>query len=163
MLRIIAALAVLCLPALALAQDDTAVSVAPLVDFVLPILFTVISGIVTVMLPILLTKLATKFNLQIEQEKRDALQVTFTNAAGGLVQALGDRARLLKIDVGNPHVRDAIARALQGSPEALLWAGLSSEEIARRILEKIPQITQATGSQPAIVEPVSVAAKETRP
>lgn len=120
--------------------QETAVSVAPLVDFVQPILLTLISGVVTVGLPIVLTRLSQRYGLQIEQEKRDALQVTFTNAAGGLLQKLGDQARTLKVDMRNPDVAAAVGRALRGAPDALRWAGLSEEEIARRILEKLPQI-----------------------
>lgn len=141
--------ALLVTASLAQAQE-TAVSVAPLVNFVLPILMTLISGVVTVGLPIVLTRLSQRYGLQIEQEKRDALQVTFTNAAGGLLQKLGDQARTLKVDMRNPDVAAAVGRALRGAPDALRWAGLSEEEIARRILEKLPQIGAAPVSVPIV-------------
>jgi hypothetical protein len=119
---------------------ETSVVIAPFVEFVLPILLTVISGVIAVGLPIVLTKLAAKFGLQIEQQKRDALQVTLTNAAGGLLQRLGDEAKTLKLDVKDARLADAINRVVKGAPDALKWAGLDEREIARRILEKIPQI-----------------------
>lgn len=131
----------------ALAQDtSTAVSVSPLIDFVLPILLTIISGVISIGLPSILTKLAARYNLQIEQAKRDALQTTLTNAAGGLLQKLGDRARTLELDVRNPDVAEAVQRVVQGAPDALKWAGLTQDEIARRVLEKLPQIGTASAS-----------------
>ena len=143
-MRMILAL-ILMTPALAgmaLAQDTT-VSVSPLVDFVLPILLTIISGIISVGLPVILTKLAARYNLQIEQAKRDSLQTTLTNAAGGLLQKLGDRARELKVDLKNPDIAEAVQRVVQGAPDALKWAGLTQHEIASRVLEKLPQIGAA--------------------
>lgn len=134
--------------------QETAVSVAPVVDFVLPILQTLISGVLAIGLPIVLTRLLQRYGLQIEQEKRDALQVTFTNAAGGLLQKLGDQARTLKVDMHNPDVAAAVGRAVRGAPDALRWAGLSEEEIARRILEKLPQISPAPSVSADTEKPV---------
>lgn len=134
--------------------QDTTVSVAPLVDFVLPVLQTLISGVLAIGLPIVLTRLSQRYGLQIEQEKRDALQVTFTNAAGGLLQKLGDQARTLKVDMRNPDVAAAVGRAMRGAPDALRWAGLSEEEIARRILEKLPQIGPAPSVAADTAKPV---------
>lgn len=134
--------------ATAAGAQDTAVGIAPVVDFVLPILLTIVTTMIGVFLPIVLTKLAAKYNLQIEQQKRDALQVTFTNAAAGLIQKLGDEAKTLKMNIQNPDVRVAVNRALQGAPDALRWAGLNEQEIARRILEKIPQVQPAPAPTP---------------
>lgn len=128
------------LAAPAFAQDTTVMLPETLVGFIVQVLFLVISGVIAVFLPVVLTRLAAKYGLQIEQEKRDALQTTLTNAAGGLLQRLGDEALTLKVDLKNPAVRDAVDRALKGAPDALKWAGLSEQEIARRILEKLPQI-----------------------
>lgn len=139
--------------------QETAVSVAPVVEFVLPILQTLISGVLAIGLPIVLTRLSQRYGLQIEQEKRDALQVTFTNAAGGLLQKLGDQARTLKVDMRNPDVAAAVGRALRGAPDALRWAGLSEEEIARRILEKLPQIGPAPSVSADTAKPVWSGAK----
>lgn len=154
-------LALLMLPALAAAAlaQDTTVGISPLVDFVLPILLTVISGIISIGLPIILTKLAARYNLQIEQARRDALQVTLTNAAGGLLQKLGDRARTLQLDVRNPDVAEAVQRVVQGAPDALKWAGLTQDEIARRVLEKLPQISGAGNMASAASTPVASAAR----
>jgi hypothetical protein len=134
-------LALLTVPAFA--QDTTVALPDTLIGFLVQMLFLIVSGVIAIFLPLVLTRLAAKYGLQIEQEKRDALQVTFTNAAGGLLQRLGDEARNLRVDLKNPAVADAVNRALKGAPAALKWAGLSEEEIARRILEKLPQIQAA--------------------
>lgn len=138
----------LALTSAALAQDTTVALPDTLVGFVIQIAFLVVSGVIAVFLPILLTKLATKFNLQIEQAKRDALQVTLTNAAGGLLQQLGERAKTVKIDVRDPAMKAAIDRVLAGAPDAVKWAGLTEAEIAKRILEKLPQIEASSGPAP---------------
>lgn len=132
----------------AFAQDTFVTLPDTFVGFVLQIAFLVISGVIAVFLPILLTRMAQKFNLTIEQEKRDALQVTLTNAAGGLLQQLGERAKTVKINVGDPAVKAAVDRVLKGAPDAVKWAGLSEAEIARRVLEKIPQIENSSGPAP---------------
>lgn len=119
------------------AQDTVVIADAGMIDFVTQILMLVIAGIITTFLPILLTRLAARYGLQIEQEKRDALQTTLTNAAGGLLQRLGDEAKGMKLDLRNAALADAVRRAQAGAPDALKWAGLSQEEIARRILEKV--------------------------
>lgn len=134
--------------AAAYAQDTTVALPDTLIGFVLQIAFRVVSGVIAIFLPLVLTRLATKYGLQIEQEKRDALQVTLTNAAGGLLQKLGERAAALRFDAGDPALKAAIDRVLQGAPDAVKWAGLSEAEIARRILEKVPQIEASSGSAP---------------
>lgn len=53
--------------------QETTVSVGSAVDFVLPILLTLIAGIVSVGLPIVPTRLSQRYGLQIEQERRDAI------------------------------------------------------------------------------------------
>lgn len=132
---------------------ENTVSIEPIVDFVLPILGMIISTIIAVFLPILLTKLAAKFNLQIEQQKRDALQTTLTNAAGGLLQQLGTRAKDVRITIADQKMRDAVQRVINGAPDAVKWAGLNEAEIARRILEKLPQIESPNA--PTLPAPVS--------
>jgi hypothetical protein len=134
--------------------DTTVALPETLIGFAIQIAFLVISGVLAVFLPIVLTKLATKYGLQIEQEKRDSLQVTLTNAAGGLLQKIGDHARAARIDVGDPAMKAAIDRVLAGAPDAVKWAGLSEAEIARRILEKIPQIENTSGAAPMSTPPV---------
>lgn len=143
-----ALIALLCLlPAAAMAQDTVVTLPDNLVGFIVQTLFLVVSGVITVFLPILLNKLVKRYNLQIEREQRDALKATFTNAAGGLLQNLGERARGLKLDVHNPDIASAVARALEGAPDAIKSAGLDEREIARRILEKIPQIPSAPAAK----------------
>jgi hypothetical protein len=132
----------------AFAQDTTVALPETLIGFVTQIAFLVISGVVAVFLPVILTRLASKYGLQIEQEKRDALQVTLTNAAAGLLQKLGAKAATARIDVGNPEMKAAIDRVLASAPDAVKWAGLSEAEIAKRILEKIPQIEASSGPAP---------------
>jgi hypothetical protein len=132
----------------AFAQDTTVALPETLIGFVTQIAFLVISGVVAVFLPVILTRLASKYGLQIEQEKRDALQVTLTNAAAGLLQKLGAKAATARIDVGNPEMKAAIDRVLASAPDAVKWAGLSEAEIAKRILEKIPQIEARSGPAP---------------
>lgn len=135
-----AAFAVLAVLLVAPAAFAASISAAPIVDFVMPILTTIIGATIAVGLPIVLTSVTKRLGLQIEASKRDALQVALTNAAGGLVAKLGDQARDLKIDVKNPAMADAVARVVRGAPDALKWAGLTEAEIARRVLEKIPQL-----------------------
>lgn len=122
------------------ADPDSTVFLGSFVDFVLPIVLTIVTAIVGVAATLLTAWLNEKFHLDIEASKRDALQTTFTNAAGRIIQELGHRARDLKLDIHNPVVAAAVNRAIAGAPDALKWANLTQEEIARRILEKVALI-----------------------
>lgn len=146
---VVALTAMLAFAGIAYAQDTVVGVDASLIDFLLQIILLVVSAIITIFLPIVLKRMADKYGLQIEAEKRDALQVTFTNAAAGLLMRLGDRAKSLKVDVRSPELADAIRRVQAGAPDALKWAGLNEQEIARRIIEKVPQVA------PETVTPVS--------
>lgn len=133
----------------ALAQD-TSVGFEPLVDFVLPIVTAIVVPVGSALLLWLLQRAINKFGLDIEQSKRDALQVAFTNAAAGIVQKLGAQARALRVEVSDPRVREAVSRVVKSTPDALKWAGLTEEEIARRILEKIPQLPPVEAASPEV-------------
>ena len=130
------------------AQDDTVVTVAPLVDFVLPIILAVISGMVAIAVAILTPIMARKFNLQIEKDRRDAIQTSLTNAASGVINKLGEQARGLKVDVRNPIIRQGVQRAINGAKDSFASVGLTQEEIAERLLEKVTQQLPPISAQP---------------
>ena len=128
----------------AMAQDASVSLPSNLVEFLVQIIFLVVSGVIATFLPIILARLAKKFKLEIEQEKRDSLQTTLTNAAAGLIKRLGDEAVNLKVDVKDPNLAEAVKRVLRGAPDAVKWAGLTEQEIAKRVLEKVVLIHSST-------------------
>jgi hypothetical protein len=138
-------LAMVAMTSAAFAQElpSTTVEVQNLADFAITILQLVVMTTITVGLPMAFAKWSKRTGLEIEQKDRDALQTTLTNAAGGLLQRLGDSAKTLKLDVGNADLAAAIRRVEEGAPDTLRKIGLTEEQIAKRILEKIPQIQQA--------------------
>lgn len=144
--------AVLALPALA--QDTVVTADAGFVDF----LSRTLDILVTALIPVVVIPLVIKgfelIGVKLDRAKSDELQIAFTNAASGLIQELGDEAKALKLNVGDPRVA-AYARKIQARvPGYLRWAGLDEKEIAGRaqaaiegrILEKIPQVLNTSTS-----------------
>ena len=128
--------AAMSLPVAAFAQD-TAVTFEPLVDFVLPIILTVVSGMIAIGLPIVFAKWEKVARVKIEAGQRDAFQQSLTNTAGRLIREMGDAAKAAKVNVHDPRMRDLVKRAIAGAPDMVRAAGLPEEEISARILEKV--------------------------
>jgi hypothetical protein len=147
-------LALLAAPAFA---QDTTVAVGPLVSFVLPIILTIVGGVISIAVAVLVPIMVKKFGLQNEANIRDAIQTSLTNTAAGAINKLGARAMDLTVDVRNPAVADLVQRAVNGAKDSFGEAGLTQEEIARRVLEKITEqltaagIVSATGDSGSII------------
>jgi hypothetical protein len=129
----------------ALAQDTTIVTAdAGFIDMLVNILTLVALGVITALAPVLITKFFALIGVKLEESKRDALVANFRNRAGGYINELGEEAKKLELNVHDPRLAKYIQQAQASSPDALKWAGLDSKEIARRILEQVPQVLNTT-------------------
>jgi hypothetical protein len=129
----------------AFAQDTTIVTAdAGFMAFLTDILRTVVDAALAIGLPILIVKGFSLIGVKLEESKRDALVTTLRNRAGGYINELGEEAKNLKLDVRDPRLAKWVQDAQKSAPEALAWAGLDSKEIARRIIEQVPQVLNTT-------------------
>jgi hypothetical protein len=120
------------------------------VQYVLPILGTIIG----LGLTWLMALLKSKFGLQIEQQQRDALQTALTNAAGLLLQKLGaDGVKAL--NTAHPDVGRAVNYVVKSAPAAVKAFGLDkrADELAQKVIAKVGVLTAPA----AAVLPVSLA------
>jgi hypothetical protein len=62
-----------------------------------------------------------------------------TNAAGLVLNQLGNSRQDKKIDVGNQFVADAANYVLKAAPDAVTHSGLAPQAIAEKILALLPQ------------------------
>ncbi len=89
--------------------------------------------------------------LQQEALHRDALQTALTNAASSIVQKVGAQADLAKIDVRSPEMAAAVNMVAAAVPEAMAKFDLVPEDLAPKILAKLPQVAPAPAAAPTVV------------
>lgn len=88
----------------------------------------------------LLLLLKQKTGLSIDDSMRDALQTAVTNAAGLVLNKLGNQLQGKVIDVHNPFVAAAVNYVLMSAPKAIEHFGITPESIKEKIVAKLPQI-----------------------
>ena len=92
--------------------------------------------------------LRVKFNLDIEQRHREALQTAITNAVGLAISKGATLTAGKTIDVGNPAVAAALNYALAAVPDAIKYFGLTPEAVANKIAAKLGGMVSTNTSMP---------------
>ena len=130
------------------------VSLTPVWDAVQPVVVTVAATATTAIVGWLLAELKAKWNIDVDQAHRDALQTALTNAAG-FVWAKTRATVPDHFDVKSPLVAEGIRYVIASAPGALAHFGLTSDQIATKLVAKLG-VQAATGT-PAPKPPTSVA------
>jgi hypothetical protein len=140
----------------ALAQDVDTVVVADagFMNYLIGILDLLIEPIVVMILLPLVLRGFSWLGVKLDEGKRNSLQATITNVAGGYLNELGEEAKHLKLDVRDPRLKKWITLAQQRAPDAMRWADLGEAAIAGRIIEKIPQIAPPASDPAPNANPV---------
>lgn len=92
----------------------------------------------------LLAIVRAKWNISIEDSRRDALQTALTNAAGLAIAKLDNVVQGKTITIGNPAIAAAVELVLKSVPDAISYFGLTPEVIAQKIVAKIPIVANTT-------------------
>jgi hypothetical protein len=150
----LAVLATLAFAGAALAQDTVVAADAGAVDYVVRLLDLLIEPLLMLVVIPLVWKGFAFIGVKLDEGKRDSLIATMRNTASGYLNELGEEAKTLKLDVRDPRLAKYVRDAQKRAPDALRWAGLNEAEIARRIIEQVPQVLATPG-----VEPVASVAK----
>lgn len=126
--------------------QSTTVSFGGLYDLLLPTVLTLVGGVATVAAGWLGERANRWLGLNIDKAHRDALQTAITNGAGLVIAKYGSQIRNAEIDVGSPMLAAGIMYVVGATPDALKHFRLTPEDLAAKILAKLPQIREAAGT-----------------
>lgn len=126
------------------AMADTTIAVGDIWSGVVPYIIATIGAVITFLVGWVLNLLKTKLGVSIDDSMRASLQTAATNAAGLVLNQLGNQLSGTKIDVGNQFVADAVNYVLKAAPDAVAHFGLTPDAIAQKILALLPQVANTT-------------------
>lgn len=101
---------------------------------------TIVSVAVSALIGWVLLKVKEKTGLSIDDSMRAALQTAVTNAAGLVLNKLGNQLQGKTIDVHNAFVAAAVNYVLKSAPAAIEHFGITPDSIKEKIVAKLPQI-----------------------
>ena len=137
-LAAVAILVAAALPVVAMAQEQgTTIDLGSLLAPWLEMLIGAVAILVTAILGYLAALIKRKTGVDIDLARMTTLQTAITNAAGLVINKLGDAAEGKTIDVRHPLIRDAILYVNAAAPDAVAQFGLSGEQIAEKIAAKL--------------------------
>lgn len=123
--------------------DPNAVQVGPFFQFFIQYILPAFGTILTALVGWLVWVIKKKTGIQIDAQYRDAFQKALEQAAGGLLNSLGQRVGNTTISIGNPGMAAAVNYVLKSAPDAVKKFGLDTkrDEIAEKIAAKIGVLT----------------------
>jgi hypothetical protein len=131
------------------AMADTTIAVGDIWTGVMPYIVAAIGAVITFLVGWVLNLLKTKLGVSIDDSMRASLQTAAANAAGLVLNSLGNQLSGVKIDVGNQFVADAVNYVIKAAPDAVAHFGLTPDEIAQKILALLPQVANTTTTSPS--------------
>lgn len=132
-------------PVVAMAQEQgTTIDLGSLLAPWLEMLIGAVAILVTAILGYVAALIKRKTGVDIDLARMTTLQTTITNAAGLVINKLGEAAEGKTIDVRHPLIRDAILYVNAAAPDAVAQFGLTPEQIAEKIAAKLGLATATT-------------------
>lgn len=119
----------------------TAISVSDLLAPWLPILMTAFMGIVLAILEVIRQWIKKKTGVEIETSHMLVLQKAIENGAGLALNKLKNHAKTISIDTRSDAVRQGVEYVNQAAADAVNNFGLTSEQLAEKIIAKMGVIT----------------------
>jgi hypothetical protein len=145
---VIAAIAVLILFAPAAFAADGQIDAGGIYGAWRPYIVEIVGTLLVAFVGWLLAILRQKWNIQIEDSRRDALQTALANAAGLVIAKLDNAVQGKTITISSPAVADAVNLVLKSAPDAIAHFGLTPEVLAQKIVAKIPVVANTTPAAP---------------
>lgn len=128
----------------AFAADTGIITGADIAGFIMPTIQAVITALILYGVGWLALLLKTKLGVSIDDSMRASIQTAATNAAGLVLNQLGNQLQGKTIEVGTPFIADAVNYVLKNAPDAVAHFGLTPETIAEKIIALLPQIANTT-------------------
>ncbi|WP_424630048.1 hypothetical protein [Bradyrhizobium sp. SYSU BS000235] len=136
--------AVLCVAVSSAARADTTIAVGDIWSDVVPYIVAAIGAVITFLVGWVLNLLKTKLGVSIDDSMRASLQTAATNAAGLVLNQLGNQLQGVKVDVKSALIADAVNYVIKAAPDAIAHFGLTPDAIAQKILALLPQVANTT-------------------
>jgi hypothetical protein len=115
----------------------------------MPILTGIVGAVVFVLAGWVLAIGTKKLGISIDDSMRNSLQTAARNAAGLLLNQLGNQLSGKVIDVKNPLVAQAANYVITHAPDAIDHFGLTPDVIAEKVLALLPQVANTATVTPA--------------
>jgi hypothetical protein len=131
------------------AYADTTVAIGDLWVGLQPYIVAAIGALITAAVGWLIMVANKKLGISIDDSMRSSLQTAATNAAGLVLNQLGNQLSGVKVDVKNQLVADAVNYVIKAAPDAVAHFGLTPDVIAQKIVALLPQVANTTTSAPA--------------
>lgn len=126
------------------AYADTTVAVGDLWTGLQPYIVAAIGALITAAVGWLIMLANKKLGISIDDSMRRSLQTAATNAAGLVLNQLGNQLSGVKVDVKNQLVADAANYVIKAAPDAVAHFGLTPDAIAQKIVALLPQVANTT-------------------
>jgi len=142
----------------ALAQSATSPNAIPAPDLLSAVqswLLTLVGALASAAIAWVSKMLNDRLGVSIDDSLRNALQTATTNAAGLVLNEIGNQLQGKKLDVG--QVGNEIVRYVKSNvPEAIAHFKLDEDRITKMILAKVPQIANTVPAPASVANPAMV-------
>lgn len=106
-------------------------------------ILTLVGAVVPSLVGWVTMTLNKKLGISIDDSLRNALQTATTNAAGLVLNKIGNQLQGQVLNLG--HIGNEIVRYVMNNvPDAVKHFGLDEERVANMILAKVPQVANTT-------------------
>lgn len=169
--RLLLVAALVVVPAVAMAQTTTVVSVSPIWTYVEPTITAVASAIVLFLITLLANTVQKYLKVSIDASNRDALHSAIMSGINLGLDKVGGKVNAANLDVKNAVVAEAINWVETSVPGALAHFGITPDAIAALATAKLQALLEpgaaatATATVPATqtAPAVTVTATATQP
>lgn len=117
------------------------ISVNDLIAPWVPIMMPVIGGIILGILELIRQSIKKRTGIVVQDAHMRVLQVALENAAGAVLNKMVERSKTIKVNTGSPAVQLGVSYVNTAAAEAVAAFGLTSEQIAEKIIAKMGVIT----------------------
>lgn len=128
------------------AYADTTIAIGDIWSGIVPYIVAAIGALISAAVGWLIYLVNKKLGISIDDSMRNSLQTAATNAAGLVLNKLGNQIAGAKIDVKNQYVAEAVNYVLTAAPDAIKHFGLTPDLVAQKILALLPQVANTTAA-----------------
>lgn len=116
-----------------------------------PLLLDAVGVAVLAFLGWLTAWLRTRFKINLDEARASAIGIAVTNAAGGVLNKLGEKAVTDVVSAADPSVKDAVDFVRKAVPDAVAHFDMGSDAIGERVINAVGKL-----AAPAVAEAPAV-------
>lgn len=111
----------------------------PVIDQIVAALGALLAVVTTAFLTWLAAWLRARFMVQQDKDRADSLNTAVTNAAGGVINVLGDKSADV-VTVAMPAVKEAVAYVKKMNPGDVEYFKLEPPQIAEKVVNAVGKL-----------------------